>query len=161
MLRRWVLRAPLTVDRQLRACVDHLRTRRLDLGPLQREVADQTGVTEASVLHWESNAHAPTKPWMIAGIIRFLGYCPLPPPATRGEQIHRIRLVQGINFEEAAAEIGISSPTLLTWKNDRGRPDDPRCRGKLQAWLDRNASNVYTGIFTRRKNSRASTCISS
>ncbi|MEQ1843585.1 MAG: hypothetical protein ABL994_24530 [Verrucomicrobiales bacterium] len=119
---------------------DHVRTRRLDLSLLQREVADQIGVTEASVLHWETNVHAPTIPWVIAAIIKFLGYSPLPPPATRGEHIHQIRLIRGLNFSEAAAEIGISSATLLTWESDRGRPDDPRCRGKLQSWLDRNAT---------------------
>ena len=79
---------------------------------------------------------------MIAWIIEFLGYCPLPPPTTRGEAIRYTRKIPGLNFKEAAPEIGVDPATLLTWESEQGRPDDPRCRGKLQAWLNVNASYV-------------------
>src|SRR5512135_1805481 len=38
---------------------DHLRKRRLDLGLLQREVAERLGVSEGSVWEWERNRAAP------------------------------------------------------------------------------------------------------
>jgi DNA-binding XRE family transcriptional regulator len=109
---------------------------------LQRHVAEMIGVTPQTVMLWETHTHAPTKPWMIAGIVKFLGYNPLPPPVTRGEVIRHIRLIRGINFEEAAVEIGVSSTALLAWERNEGRPEDRRCRGKIQAWLNANASYV-------------------
>lgn len=44
---------------ELRTVGDHLRKRRLDLGLLQREVADQLQVDEASGYNWETNRTMP------------------------------------------------------------------------------------------------------
>jgi transcriptional regulator with XRE-family HTH domain len=118
---------------------DHVRARRMDLGLEQQDVAKIIGVTESSIWNWESNSNQPRKPWMIAEIIKFLGYCPLPPPTTPGEAIRYTRTIRGLNFKEAAADIGVDPTTLLIWERDEGRPNDPRCHGKLQKWLKANA----------------------
>jgi DNA-binding transcriptional regulator YiaG len=56
---------------------DHLRRRRLMPKLLQRQVAEQFGVTTESVSNWEANLVQPQLRFMPA-IIRFLGYNPLP-----------------------------------------------------------------------------------
>jgi predicted Rdx family selenoprotein len=49
-------------------------------------------------------------------------------------------MIRGLNFEDAAAEIGVDPATVFTRERDGGRPNDARCRGKLQNWL---IANVY------------------
>jgi len=92
------------------------------------------------VWNWESHTNHPTRPRPVARIIEFLGYCPLPPPTTHGEAIRYTRMIRGLNFKEAAAEIGVDPTTLLIWERDEGRPNDARCRGKLQNWLVANVN---------------------
>jgi transcriptional regulator with XRE-family HTH domain len=58
---------------------DHIRKRRLDLGLLQREVAEKIGVTKATIYHWERQRTQPEIRF-IARIIEFLGYDPIPQP---------------------------------------------------------------------------------
>lgn len=56
---------------------DRLRRRRLELGLLQREVAERLGVDEATVYNWEGNRTTPAQlQW--PQIIAFLGYVPFP-----------------------------------------------------------------------------------
>jgi transcriptional regulator with XRE-family HTH domain len=61
----------------LKTLGDHIRKRRLDLGLLQKEVAEQLGVDTASIGNWESNDSQPTV-HCLPGIIAFLGHNPLP-----------------------------------------------------------------------------------
>ena len=52
---------------------DHLRMKRLDLGLLQKDVAQYLGVNTSSVINWEKNHNVPMD-HNIPGIIEFLGY---------------------------------------------------------------------------------------
>ena len=52
---------------------DHLRKRRLDLGLLQREVAEQIGVDAMTICNWEKQRTVPEIRCM-PRIIEFLGY---------------------------------------------------------------------------------------
>ena len=54
---------------------DHIRRRRLTLKLLQRQVAQQLGVNEATITNWETNGAQPSLKYMPA-IIRFLGLQP-------------------------------------------------------------------------------------
>ena len=60
---------------------DHLRAKRLDLGLLQRQVADEIRVDEATIYNWEGHRTEPALRF-VPRIIEFLGYCPytLNPP---------------------------------------------------------------------------------
>jgi transcriptional regulator with XRE-family HTH domain len=60
---------------QLNTLGDHLRKRRLDLGPLQREVAEEIGVTKSTIWNWEAYRSAPQLRF-IPKVITFLGYDP-------------------------------------------------------------------------------------
>ena len=66
---------PATYPRRLRTLGDHIRKRRLDLGLLQRDVAQQLGANPDTVKNWEMGYTAPAL-WFIPRIIRFLGYVP-------------------------------------------------------------------------------------
>ena len=50
---------------------DHLRKRRLDVGLLQKEVAQQLGVTTDTVRNWEANRTASALPY-VTRIVEFL-----------------------------------------------------------------------------------------
>jgi len=108
---------------------DHVRARRLDLGLLQRDVAHLLGVTTETVWNWESHTNRPTHARVVARIIEFIGYCPLPPPPP-GETIRYTRMIRGLSFQEAAAEIGLCPATLLTWERGGGGQNDARWKGK-------------------------------
>ena len=50
---------PPAYPRELKALGDHLRKRRLDLGLLQRDVAEQLQVNQMTVCNWETNCTFP------------------------------------------------------------------------------------------------------
>ena len=58
---------------------DHLRKRRLDLGLLQKDVANKIGVNKATITNWELNHTFPEIRY-IPAIIEFLGYWPYDTP---------------------------------------------------------------------------------
>jgi DNA-binding XRE family transcriptional regulator len=80
---------------ELQTIGDHLRARRLDLGLLQKEVAERLGASQASVLNWEKGRLSPDFTFLPA-VIRFLGYDPRPEGETLGEKLYRARTARGI-----------------------------------------------------------------
>jgi DNA-binding XRE family transcriptional regulator len=82
------LRAPKSQSEQYPKAInslgDHIRSRRLDLKLLQRQVAEQVGVNGATITIWERDASAPVIRFMPA-IIKFLGYDPIPPVSSLPE----------------------------------------------------------------------------
>jgi transcriptional regulator with XRE-family HTH domain len=66
----------------------------MDLGLLQRELAERLGVSKASVWLWESGRQAPAlRQW--PRLIVFLGFDPRPKVETIGERLKRHREAQG------------------------------------------------------------------
>jgi transcriptional regulator with XRE-family HTH domain len=61
----------------LRHIGDHLRKHRLDLGLLQREVAERIGASTATIANWELGRTTPALGWL-PHIISFLGHDPRP-----------------------------------------------------------------------------------
>jgi len=57
---------------------DHIRKRRLELGLLQREVAERIGAAETTICNWERQRTAPTLS-SIPKVLQFLAYVPLNP----------------------------------------------------------------------------------
>lgn len=100
---------------------DHLRKRRLDLGLLQREVAQELGVDEDSVCHWEVG-HSHPKPYLIPRVIAFLGYAPWAAPATFGEWLIMVRRANGLSRKRFAKRLGVDQSTVSRWESGRGCP---------------------------------------
>ena len=66
---------PAGYPKQLRTVGDHLRKKRLELGLLQKQVAEQLGVDETTIYKWENHRSAPVIR-VLPKIIQFLGYVP-------------------------------------------------------------------------------------
>jgi transcriptional regulator with XRE-family HTH domain len=100
---------------------DHIKKRRLELGLLQREVAEQIGVGTDTILNWEHNRTRPTLRYL-PNVIAFLGYDPYQSiPKTLGEKVLQYRKCCGINQKELARQMGID-PTTLSWlEREKGR----------------------------------------
>jgi len=124
---------PAVFPKELRTLGDHLRKRRLELGLLQRQVAQRVGVSKGTVVNWEVNAttvalkHLPS-------VVGFLGYAPFPEPKTLGERITRHRWLNGISREQLAEQLGADESTVWRWEAGRGRPDR-RLRERLERLL--------------------------
>ena len=106
---------------------DHLLRRRLVLKLLQKQVAKQLGVDEASIHNWETNR---TKPGFVnmPAIIKFLGYNPLPPPEGWADRLVQGRIILGLSQKESAKRMGVDASTLARWERGEREP-----RGKLAA----------------------------
>jgi transcriptional regulator with XRE-family HTH domain len=104
---------------------EHLKKRRLDLGLLQREVAEQVGASKATLLNWERGRSEPELRFMLA-IIRFLGYDPTAPDPTLsiGERLRATRRARGLSRKKVALLLGIDESTLWKWeeRGEQGRP---------------------------------------
>lgn len=108
--------------RELNTLADHLRRRRLDLGLLQREVAQRLEVDKDYVYYWEKNRYSPSLHF-IPRIIRFLGYMPYDTSAmTLGERIVTLRRYLGLRREELAERLAVDKTTLRDWEHGKRRP---------------------------------------
>jgi transcriptional regulator with XRE-family HTH domain len=110
---------------------DHIRRRRLTLKLLQRQVAQQIGVNQATITNWETNGAQPTLKYMPA-IIKFLGYNPLPPPPSGiGERLVRCRTLLGLSQKVFAGQLGVDQGTLAKWERGEREPAGDFKKGVL------------------------------
>jgi transcriptional regulator with XRE-family HTH domain len=107
---------------------EHIKKRRLDLGLLQREVAEQLGVDKFTVLNWERGKTRPDVRYYPA-IITFLGHNPLPQGETFPERLRAARQARGLSWKRLAEELGVWESTVRDWENGTHRPSRVlRCR---------------------------------
>ncbi len=113
------MRAPKPLPRaypQVLATIgDHLLKRRLDLGLLQREVAERLGADTCSVTNWELNRTSPALKF-IPALVRFLGYLPFPAGDTLAEQLVAYRTARGLSQGATARLLGVDPATLSRWE---------------------------------------------
>ncbi len=100
---------------------DHLRKRRLDLGLLQREVAERLGVDHCTVTTWELNRTTPELR-LLPRIFALLGLDPRPAGQTLAEQLVSCRTSRGLSREAAARQLGVDPGTLWRWESGQGTP---------------------------------------
>jgi transcriptional regulator with XRE-family HTH domain len=96
---------------------DHLRKRRLDLGLLQREIADKLGVTESTVTNWELNRTTPALRFL-PHIITLLAFDPSAPGGSLGERLRSTRRRVGLSQGRAARLLGVDPGTLSRWERN-------------------------------------------
>jgi len=109
---------PAYYPKRINTLGDHIRTRRLDLNFLQKQVADQIGVHEQTITGWERNATVPEIRYMPA-IIGFLGYDPLPPAVSLPERLAVVRRGLGLSQRKMAEKLGVDPATLAGWEARR------------------------------------------
>lgn len=101
---------------------EHLKLKRLQLGLLQKDVAQMVGVSEDSVTYWESNRTIPLIRYM-PKIIEFLGYNPMPvDPSTFSGKILQFRILNGLTYKAMGKLIGVNSSTITSWEQNHNNP---------------------------------------
>lgn len=98
---------------------EHLKEERLRRGLLQRQVAELVGVTEDTVLNWERGHNQP-RPKDGPGIVRFLGFLPLP-TLTVAERLYAIRFANGWTQAQAAHVAGVSEDLWQAGETDHAK----------------------------------------
>jgi transcriptional regulator with XRE-family HTH domain len=108
---------------ELNTIGDHLRKRRLDLGLLQREVAERIGVTKCTIQYWETNRVVPALRFR-PRIAVFLGYdtSGWSEPESVAERLkaHRVRL--GLSRKKLAALLGVDPSNIAGWETEKHKP---------------------------------------
>ena len=107
--------------KQLNTLGDHIRARRIDLGLLQRQVAEQIEVCNATITNWERNESQPPVHY-IPAILRFLGYDPSEPATSLCERLIAARRAQGLTEREMAGRMGVDPSTLQDWESGLHTP---------------------------------------
>ena len=100
---------------------DHLRKRRLDLGLLQREVADRLGVDPSTVTNWELNRTSPALR-LLPRLFQFLGYMPCPAGQSWADRLRNSRRSLGLSQERLAGVLGVDESTVARWERGSRRP---------------------------------------
>ena len=116
---------PPAYPKELKTIGDHLRKKRLDLGLLQKEVAQRLGVDTDSVTNWEKGRSSP-RLHLVPKIIEFLGYMPFADKSdgwNLGERIVQLRRSLGIRQDQLARQLGVDLSTLARWERGEGHPD--------------------------------------
>jgi transcriptional regulator with XRE-family HTH domain len=97
----------------------------MDLGMLQRELAEQLGVSQGTLENWEQGLNGPEYRHYPA-VIGFLRYDPNPTPKTLGEQIAAARRRDGLTQRELAQKLGVDPTTVQAWEAGRLTKPYPR-----------------------------------
>jgi transcriptional regulator with XRE-family HTH domain len=106
---------------ELRTIGDHLKRRRLDLGLLQRQVAERLRVSVENVRNWEWSKTKPEVRFLPV-ILDFLGYDPDRRPASHPEALRKARRAAGLSQETFAEYAGFDETTIAKWERGDHRP---------------------------------------
>ena len=94
----------------------------MDLGLLQREAANEIGVSKETIRNWERDWKAPAKRYGPA-IQTFLGSLPLPPDHSLPGRLRYIRWTLGLTQEGLAAHLRVNRCTVSAWEAGRSQPN--------------------------------------
>jgi len=100
---------------------DHIRTWRLDLGLLQKDVAKRIGVSQDAIFNWGTNRAIPDVQCILQ-IINFLGYCPWKPIHSLGEKLILWREVLGLPRKYLAESLGLDEGAVYRWETNQREP---------------------------------------
>lgn len=99
---------------------EHLARRRLELGLLQRRVAEIIGVCEDTITYWENGRSTPHVHYY-PKIINFLGYVPFSVNAqTLDEKVYIYRLLNGLTQVELARQLRLNKCIICHIEKERG-----------------------------------------
>jgi DNA-binding XRE family transcriptional regulator len=111
---------------------EKLKNRRIELGLLQKDVANMIGICEGSITLWENNRNEPSIIYY-PKIIIFLGYVPFEvDTSTLGGQIKLYRYLHGLSQEELARKLEVNESTIFHYENNKHKPS-PKTFKKLKS----------------------------
>ncbi len=105
----------------------------MDLGLTQKHVAEQIGVDEVTLRHWEKN-HTSPRVYLIPGIIQFLGYAPYKPTRSFSEWLKTCRTTAGLSQEALANTLDVDESTVNGWESGRHKPTKESL-GRIKAFF--------------------------
>lgn len=95
----------------------------MDLALLQKQVADEIGVHEMTIINWEINATVPEVRY-IPAILSLLEYYPLPTAEPIPERLATARRALGLSQRKLARKLGVDPATLMGWEAGRHQPTE-------------------------------------
>lgn len=101
---------------------EHIRKHRLDLKIGQEAAAGSIGCDKTSVANWEKGRGQPGINHM-AGVVRFLGFNPIPEGDSLAQRLVNHRKARGITQSQFASQIGVDPGTLARWERGERTPD--------------------------------------
>ncbi|WP_298435062.1 helix-turn-helix transcriptional regulator [Geobacter sp.] len=104
---------PLTIG-------EYIRKKRMDLGLLQREVAEIIGVTESTIWNWEHGVEPELQ--YNPKIIDFLGYIPFDCPDDTIDRLAWYKKVKGLTLIELGRQMNRHPDQLQEWLSGERRP---------------------------------------
>lgn len=110
-----------------------MRRRRLDLGLLQREVAERLGANAGTVTNWELN-RTKLALHFLPSLIHLIGYAPWAGGRSVGERLLAYRRERGLSQAALARLLGVDPGTLSRWDR-RLRVPTGRCARLAEAAL--------------------------
>lgn len=120
---------------------DHIRKQRLDLGLMQKDVAEILQVKKATIWNWENNRAEPDilhYPF----IMDFLGYCLYENPTTWGEKLRLFRIHKGLSYKMLAKILSVDPASIRRWE-ERAKPPWQKLRIKAEDYFQFSSSKVY------------------
>jgi len=99
---------------------EHIRKKRMDLGLLQREVAEIIGVTESSIWNWEHGTEPELQ--FNPSIIKFLGYIPFDCSDDTVGRLGWYKRVQGLTLIDLGLQMKRHPDQLQEWLSGERRP---------------------------------------
>jgi transcriptional regulator with XRE-family HTH domain len=129
---------------------EHLRTRRKELGLLQREAGERMGVSAETVANWEKNKTRPIIPSQFKPVVALLGYDPSPAPRSLAERLEAKRRRLGITYDQVAQHLGWDPGSLRRYL-DGTWPIPPNRRDALEAFLDAETTALAGLLSLKRR----------
>ncbi|MCX5822316.1 MAG: helix-turn-helix domain-containing protein [Deltaproteobacteria bacterium] len=105
-----------------------MRKRRMDLGLLQRNVAEMIGVSECTIYNWEKGGSQPVTKHM-PRIIDFLGYVPFECPEDILGRLDYFKRIKGLTLDGLGSFMDRDPEQLSDWLRYHKRP----CRRNLES----------------------------
>jgi transcriptional regulator with XRE-family HTH domain len=120
---------------------EHIRKKRMDLGLLQREVAEIIGVTESSIWNWEHG----TEPELQYNprIIKFLGYIPFDCPNDTVGRLAWYKRTNGLTLIELGQQMQRHPDQLQEWLSGTRFPFR-KSRDRIERFLEKQETFLLT-----------------
>jgi transcriptional regulator with XRE-family HTH domain len=101
---------------------DHIKTQRLDLKLIKRQLSLNLNVSDITIYLWEKNKVKPSLA-QIPKIIKFLGCDPFEITVeTLGDRIKEYRRIHGLTQKKLAEQLEVDQTTLAGWERGEHLP---------------------------------------